>query len=101
MKAISIWQPWASLIAIGAKQIETRSWATGYRGLLVIHAAKRWEHEEQREACASNAIFQALALADLDPQALRRRELDAALAARRDVDDGEDGHPRVELQQRV
>ncbi len=28
MKAITLWQPWASLIAIGAKQYETRSWAT-------------------------------------------------------------------------
>jgi len=28
------------LIAIGAKKIETRSWATGYRGPLAIHAGK-------------------------------------------------------------
>lgn len=41
MKAISLWQPWATLIAIGVKQYETRSWATSYRGLLAIHAAKR------------------------------------------------------------
>lgn len=41
MKAISLWQPWATLIAIGAKQFETRSWATSYRGPLAIHASKR------------------------------------------------------------
>ena len=41
IKAISLWQPWASAIALGAKTIETRSWATSYRGPLVIHAAKR------------------------------------------------------------
>lgn len=41
MKAITIWQPWASLVAIGAKKIETRSWATKYRGLLAIHAAAK------------------------------------------------------------
>lgn len=41
MKAISLWQPWASLMAIGHKIIETRSWYTGYRGPLAIHAAKR------------------------------------------------------------
>jgi activating signal cointegrator 1 len=41
MKALSLWQPWATLIAIGAKQYETRSWSTNYRGPLVIHAAKR------------------------------------------------------------
>lgn len=41
MKAITLWQPWSSLIAIGAKRIETRSWATPYRGPLAIHASKR------------------------------------------------------------
>ena len=41
MKAISLWQPWASLMAYGFKTIETRSWATLYRGPLLIHAAKR------------------------------------------------------------
>lgn len=38
MRAITLWQPWASLIAIGAKTIETRSWSTAYRGPLAIHA---------------------------------------------------------------
>lgn len=41
MKAITIWQPWASLLACGAKQFETRSWATSYRGPIAIHAAKK------------------------------------------------------------
>ena len=41
MKAITLWQPWASLIAIGAKKYETRSWPTNYRGLLAIHAAAK------------------------------------------------------------
>lgn len=40
MKAITIYQPWASLIAIGAKEFETRSWSTSYRGPIAIHAAK-------------------------------------------------------------
>lgn len=39
MKALTIWQPWASLIACGAKQYETRSWPTKYRGPIAIHAA--------------------------------------------------------------
>jgi hypothetical protein len=42
IKCISLWQPWASLVAVGAKRIETRGWATAYRGRLGIHAAKRW-----------------------------------------------------------
>ena len=40
MKFLTLYQPWASLIACGAKQIETRSWATSYRGWLGICAAK-------------------------------------------------------------
>lgn len=40
MKAISLWQPWATLIAIGVKRYETRSWPTTHRGLIAIHAAK-------------------------------------------------------------
>lgn len=40
MKALSLLQPWATLIAIGAKRIETRSWSTNYRGPLAIHAGK-------------------------------------------------------------
>lgn len=39
---LSLWQPWATLMAIGAKRIETRSWGTNYRGPLAIHAASRW-----------------------------------------------------------
>jgi len=35
---ISLWQPWASAIACGAKRIETRSWRTDYRGPILIHA---------------------------------------------------------------
>lgn len=41
MKAITLWQPWASLLACGAKQFETRSWATSYRGPIAIHAAAK------------------------------------------------------------
>jgi hypothetical protein len=40
IKALTLTQPWASLVQRKAKRIETRSWYTGYRGALVIHAAK-------------------------------------------------------------
>lgn len=43
MKAISLWQPHASLIAIGEKLYETRSWSTRYRGPIAIHASKTQE----------------------------------------------------------
>jgi hypothetical protein len=48
MKAITLTQPWATLVAIGAKRIETRSWGTKYRGPLAIHAAKGWTKEAVR-----------------------------------------------------
>jgi len=41
MKAISLHQPWASMIADGRKTIETRSWPTNYRGELLICSTKK------------------------------------------------------------
>ncbi len=41
MKAISIREPWASMIREGIKSIETRTWYTSYRGPLLICASKR------------------------------------------------------------
>lgn len=40
MKALTLIQPWATLVTIGAKRVETRSWKTNYRGALAIHAGK-------------------------------------------------------------
>ena len=39
MKVISLLQPWASLVVMGLKKIETRSWSTPYRGTILIHAS--------------------------------------------------------------
>ena len=61
MKALSLLQPWASLIAVGAKTIETRSWATKYRGLLAIHASKKITNE-QLKLCANSVFKGALEL---------------------------------------
>lgn len=47
-RALSLWQPWASLIAVGAKRVETRGWGSPYRGRLAVHAAKRWTKDERR-----------------------------------------------------
>lgn len=44
MKALTILQPWASLIALGHKRIETRGWRTDYRGPIAIHAGKSCEY---------------------------------------------------------
>lgn len=43
MKALTICQPYAELIARGEKPIENRTWPTSYRGLLLIHAGKSLE----------------------------------------------------------
>lgn len=40
MKALTICQPYADLIANGEKWIENRTWPTSYRGPLAIHAGK-------------------------------------------------------------
>ena len=61
MKAISLWQPWASAIACNAKRIETRHWPTNYRGPLLIHAAKRMHAGElylyERTHCWKGALM--------------------------------------------
>lgn len=39
MKVLSLTEPYATLIRIGIKTIETRNWKTNYRGKLYIHAS--------------------------------------------------------------
>lgn len=41
MKAISIKQPWANMIASGKKTIEVRTWSTSYRGPILLVSSKR------------------------------------------------------------
>lgn len=43
MKALSIRQPWAWLIAHGFKPVENRTWHTSYRGDILIHAGLVWD----------------------------------------------------------
>lgn len=45
IKCLTLWQPWASAIALKLKTMETRSWGTRYRGLLGIHAGKGWDED--------------------------------------------------------
>lgn len=44
MRALTLWQPHAGLIATGIKTIETRTWPTPHRGRLAIHAGKQYAH---------------------------------------------------------
>jgi len=41
MKAISVKQPWASLIVSGLKDVENRTWPTKFRGKILIHASQK------------------------------------------------------------
>lgn len=59
MRGLSLTQPWATLVAVGAKKIETRSWSTSYRGPIAIHAAKRFPTED-RELCDYGPFLSAL-----------------------------------------
>lgn len=45
LKAISLWNPFAMLIALGIKRNETRGWKSSHRGEIAIHAAQRCENE--------------------------------------------------------
>ena len=66
MRAISLWQPWASAIVCGKKTVETRGWSTKYRGIVAIHAAQRWT-KEQRAMCSRylTVLFHEIPLGEL------------------------------------
>ena len=115
MKALSLWQPHATAIALGLKRYETRGWSTDYRGPLAIHAAKRpwsdvgeWHDEARRRlerhaavngpiAWAFGAVVAVADLADCVPTChVRGRIGDAGFWG--DFDDvGEDGRPRYAM----
>jgi len=50
MIALSIRQPWASLILKAGKDIENRCWPTKFRGRILIHAAKGCTRQEFKDA---------------------------------------------------
>ena len=44
IKAISLKQPWASLVGVKIKTLETRTWGTTHRGPLLIVASKGFDY---------------------------------------------------------
>lgn len=72
MKAITVQQPWAQLIAVGAKAFETRAWKTNYSGPLAIHAGATRTPLNKLvfDACIGNRFY------------LTRAEAEAALKKR-------------------
>lgn len=43
IKCVTLYQPWATFVALGAKRYETRHWHHDYTGPIAIHAAKTQE----------------------------------------------------------
>lgn len=67
MKALTICQPYAEMIARGEKIIENRTWPTSYRGPLAIHAGKSrdWLDEEDEKDYPGMAFGAVIATAQL------------------------------------
>ncbi|MFE9398733.1 hypothetical protein [Streptomyces flavidovirens] len=40
VRALTLWQPWASCVAYATKRVENRSWPTEHRGPVLIHAGQ-------------------------------------------------------------
>lgn len=62
MRALSLTQPWATLVVTGQKRIETRGWSTDYRGQVIIHAAMKFP-PDARAACQVGPFRSALGVA--------------------------------------
>jgi hypothetical protein len=57
MHALTIKNPWAYLIAKGIKDIENRTWSTGYRGPLLIHVSKTPDIRNCTRAVVNSGIM--------------------------------------------
>lgn len=81
IKVLSVIQPWASLIAVGAKKVETRSWKTYYRGTLGIHASANFP-VEARAICMEEPFYSTLRAAGfVDYGIVKRSANDLPLGA--------------------
>ncbi|TDD31670.1 ASCH domain-containing protein [Actinomadura sp. KC06] len=69
--ALTIWQPWAGVIADGYKPVENRYWMTNHTGLLAIHAAANSGTRDDQE----HAIALAARLAGL-PRSIVQRSME-------------------------
>ncbi len=64
LKVISLWEPWATLMALKAKHIETRDWGTAFRGDVAIQATLGGlSQSELFETCAREPFLSVLKLA--------------------------------------
>lgn len=90
IKTLSLTQPFASLVALGEKRIETRSWSTTHRGILAIHAAKAIPRHE-RELCYTPPFVSVLRRHDLRVSQLPRGAIVAVAVLRHILPTGQAG----------
>jgi hypothetical protein len=77
VKALSLTEPYASLISVGAKRYETRSWSTPHRGTLAIYASRNmpaWAVEFARQDIVTGPLCRGYVL----PNAWNPSAADAA-----------------------
>lgn len=73
MKALTLQQPWASLIAVGAKRVETRGWRPKEQpAVIVIASSKKPMSKRWRAICDQEPFATALQHHGLDPDGLPR-----------------------------
>lgn len=65
-KAISLKQPWANLVATGAKMIETRKWSTKYRGDLIICSSQNPKIEPYGKALCIVELYDVRPMTEKD-----------------------------------
>jgi hypothetical protein len=65
IKVLSLWEPWASAMRDGLKEIETRPWYMSYRGPLGIHHAKKKFNSEEWDPRFVQQLFRDGLLAHL------------------------------------
>lgn len=80
MKALSVKQPWANMIASGQKTIETRTWKTVYRGPLLIVSAKTPDIAPAGQALAIAELVDCRPMSVLDESAARCSNYEGAFA---------------------
>jgi hypothetical protein len=79
MYALSLKQPWATLLAHGLKTIEVRSWPTARRGRILIHAARTPDERPEAWARLPKELRQ---IADLAGGLIGEADLTACLIYR-------------------
>lgn len=74
MRVLTLRQPWASLVASGAKSIEVRSWTTSYRGPVAILAGRGRDREAGRDEYPAGRLLCVVDVIDVRPLAPGDRE---------------------------